>query len=75
MEVSLEKQYTLHVYTARVMEFFNLIKNSQKNQLNIELQKFLFRIFAVCMIPLAPHVSYEIIELLPQKYPEIIDYM
>ena len=61
IENTLDKSYAMHVYVARVMELFNLIKDASALEgISLSSLQLAYRILTVCLTPLSPHVGYEL---------------
>ena len=72
MHTSLSKQRTLHVYTARLMELNNLIRDALKGpEQELALCQLLYLLLITCLSPIAPHVCSELSQLTTLK-PKIL---
>jgi leucyl-tRNA synthetase len=59
IENALEKSYAMHVYAARVMEMFNIIRDASNSTFySLGCLQLAFKILVVSITPLSPHVGY-----------------
>lgn len=59
IENALERTYAMHVYVARAMELFNLIRDAAGSSVySPNCLHLAYRILTVCITPLSPHVGY-----------------
>lgn len=51
------EKYNIHVYQARVMELFNILKELADSKVSKRLLFDIFRIFVVALNPISPYLS------------------